>query len=65
LIVCSEENGYWTLQAGIFPENTSSLKLHQKCGFTVVGRGRKIGQMNGQWRDVLLLVKRCEVVEKE
>ncbi|KAA2242692.1 N-acetyltransferase family protein [Chitinophaga agrisoli] len=58
LIAASEQNGFWTLQAGIFPENTASVKLHGKCGFRLIGRREKIGQMNGQWRDTLLLERR-------
>lgn len=58
LITASEANGFWTLQAGIFPENTASIKVHEKCGFRLVGRREKIGQMNGLWRDTLLLERR-------
>jgi phosphinothricin acetyltransferase len=58
LIEESEEKGIWTLQAGIFPENTGSLLLHKKLGFREIGFREKIGQMNGVWRDVLLLEKR-------
>ncbi|WP_346861119.1 N-acetyltransferase family protein [uncultured Draconibacterium sp.] len=58
LIDESEENGIKTLQAGIFPENTGSLFLHKKLGFREIGVREKIGQMNGFWRDVLLLEKR-------
>lgn len=58
LILESEANGIWTLQAGIFPENTGSLRIHEKCGFRLVGRRERIGQMNGVWRDTLLLEKR-------
>ena len=47
LIEESEKNGIWTLQAGIFPENESSLALHRGCGFREVGRRERIGQ---QWR---------------
>lgn len=62
LIRASEENGIWTLQAGIFKENLASLALHQKCGFRVVGLREKIGQLNGIWRDVYLLERRSTVV---
>lgn len=63
LIEVSEENGFWTLQAGIFPENASSIKLHKKCGFREVGRRKKIGKMkSGQWRDVILLERRSTVI---
>ncbi|MGD6874139.1 N-acetyltransferase family protein [Sutcliffiella horikoshii] len=62
LIKTSEQNGIWTLQAGIFPENTSSLKLHNKYGFREVGRRERIGKMDGVWRDVILLERRSTKV---
>ena len=62
IIEDSEEHGFWTLQSGIFPENTASLELHKKSGFREVGCRERIGQMNGIWRDVLLLERRSEVV---
>jgi L-amino acid N-acyltransferase YncA len=65
LIRVSEANGFWTLQAGIFPENRSSLDLHLKHGFRVVGFRDRLGKMGfgpyqGQWRDVLLLERRSK-----
>ena len=48
----------WTLQAGIFPENTASVRLHRASGFRVVGTRERIGSLNGVWRDVLLLERR-------
>lgn len=54
----SENKGFWTLQAGIFPENKDSIRLHQRAGFRVVGVREKLGKMNGRWRDVLLLERR-------
>ncbi|MCP4760587.1 MAG: N-acetyltransferase [archaeon] len=62
LIFESEKEGYWTLQAKIFPENIGSLKLHKNCGFREVGIREKIGQMDGLWRDVILLEKRSSIV---
>jgi L-amino acid N-acyltransferase YncA len=63
LIAASEGQGIWTLQAGIFPENTASVALHEKLGFRLVGRRERLGQMaNGQWRDVLLLERRSPTV---
>ncbi len=62
LIVESESNGYWTLQAGIFPENKSSLSLHEKCGFKIVGTRERIGKMKGVWRDTILLERRSTKV---
>lgn len=58
LVEASEENGFWTLQAGIFPENTGSIKVHEINGFRVVGRREKIGKMGSWWRDTLLLERR-------
>lgn len=60
LIPETENQGYWTLQAGIFPENAGSLKLHEKHGFRIVGMREKLGQMNGVWRDVVLLERRSK-----
>ena len=54
----SEANGVWTLQAGIFPENTASITLHKNCGFRKVGIRRQIGNLGNVWRDVLLLERR-------
>ena len=61
LIAASEAEGIWTLQAGIFPENTASVALHERLGFRVVGRRERLGQMAGRWRDVLLLERRSAV----
>jgi L-amino acid N-acyltransferase YncA len=65
LVTCSEQNGIWTLQAGILTENESSLALHRKCGFRKVGRRERIGQLNGTWRDVILLERRSKIVGRE
>ena len=62
LITESEQAGIWTLQAGIFPENTRSLALHKSCGFREIGIQEKIGQNDGIWRDVILLERRSKVV---
>jgi L-amino acid N-acyltransferase YncA len=62
LIRESELKGIWTLQAGIFPENTGSLKLHQKHGFRIIGIKERIGKMDDTWRDVAMLERRSTVV---
>lgn len=63
LIEISEESGYWTLQSGIIKENTSSLNLHTKCGFRVVGYRERLGKMdNGKWHDVVLVERRSTIV---
>jgi L-amino acid N-acyltransferase YncA len=59
LITESEQNGIWTLQAGIFPENVASLRIHAHCGFRQVGYRERIGQMHGVWRDTVLVERRA------
>jgi L-amino acid N-acyltransferase YncA len=65
LVEASEEAGFWTLQAGVFPENGPSVRLHERCGFRVIGRRERLGKMNGVWRDVLLMERRSERVGTE
>ncbi|QHW29426.1 N-acetyltransferase [Paenibacillus rhizovicinus] len=62
LIDISEQNGFWTLQAGIFPENIPSMKLHLKHGFRELGRRERIGKLGDTWRDVMLVERRSRVV---
>jgi L-amino acid N-acyltransferase YncA len=63
LIDASERAGFWTLEAGIFPENTGSIALHERCGFELVGVRRRVGQMaDGRWRDVALYERRSPSV---
>lgn len=61
LIVESEAAGIWTLQAGIFPENKASIRVHTSVGFRVVGIRARMGCMNGRWRDVVLMERRSTV----
>ena len=66
LVVASEKAGFWTLQGGIFPENTVSIELHKKHGFRVLGIREKVGKMafgklQGKWRDVVLMERRSKV----
>jgi phosphinothricin acetyltransferase len=59
----AESAGFWTLEAGIFPENAASIALHQSAGFRLVGVRERIGQMpDGRWRDVLLYERRSTVI---
>jgi L-amino acid N-acyltransferase YncA len=62
LVERSEEAGYWTLTAGMFPENEASRRLHKACGFREVGVRERLGQLGGVWRDVLLLERRSTLV---
>ena len=58
LVKASEDAGFWTLQAGILVENLASIVIHRKCGFRDVGIRERLGQVRGQWRDVLLMERR-------
>jgi phosphinothricin acetyltransferase len=64
LIEQSERNGMWVLQAGIFPENKSSIALHKSCGFREVGLRERIGKLGGIWRNVVLLERRSQIAGK-
>ena len=61
LISESEEDGIWTLQAGIFEENIPSIRLHEKAGFRKVGYREKLGQLNNQWHNIVLFEKRSKI----
>lgn len=62
IITLSEELGYWTLQAGVFRENQASLALHSRAGFREVGYRERMGQLQGIWRDVILLERRSQQI---
>ena len=55
VIESAREGGLWTLQAGVFTDNGPSLALHRALGFREVGIRERIGQLDGVWRDVVLL----------
>jgi L-amino acid N-acyltransferase YncA len=63
LIASTEAVGIWTIQTGIFPENEGSVRLHERVGFEVVGRRKRLGKLHGEWRDVLLLERRSPNVD--
>ena len=65
LIASTEAAGIWTLQTGIFPENTASLCLHERMGFRRVGSRRRVGRHHSRWRDVVLVERRSEVAGRE
>jgi phosphinothricin acetyltransferase len=62
LVESSERAGIWTIQTGVFPENEASLAVCRRFGFRVVGIRERLGRLDGEWRDVLLLERRSEVV---
>ena len=61
LIASSEDAGIWTVQSGVFPENTASLALHERAGFRVVGVRERVGRHHGRWRDVVAIERRSRV----
>jgi L-amino acid N-acyltransferase YncA len=65
LVEASERAGLWTLQAGVLAENGASIRLHERCGFRVVGKRERLGKLKGVWRDVVLLERRSEIVGKD
>lgn len=63
LVSSTEAAGIWTIQSGIFPENTASLALHERAGFRRVGVRERLGRHHGTWRDVVLLERRSTVLD--
>ena len=66
----TEAAGIWTIQSGIFPENTASLQLHQATGFRIVGLRQRLGRMTygplaGQWRDVIMIERRSTLAGRD
>jgi phosphinothricin acetyltransferase len=62
LIEESEAAGLWTLQSGIFPENTASIRLHEQCSFRIIGYREKIGKKDGVWKDNIIMERRSKIV---
>ncbi len=62
LINESEQNGIWTLQSGIFPENKASISMHEKNGFRIIGYRERIGKMGNIWRDNISLERRSNKI---
>ena len=62
LIQASERAGIWTLQAGVFPENEASIRLHRSGGFRQVGIRERLGQLGDTWKDVILMERRSRSV---
>jgi L-amino acid N-acyltransferase YncA len=55
LIAGAREDGMWSIRAGMFPENTASVALHERLGFRLVGHFERVAQLDGVWRDTILL----------
>jgi L-amino acid N-acyltransferase YncA len=55
LIAAAEEVGFWKLLSRVFTENTASRTLLRSLGFREVGVYEKHGQLDGVWRDVVIV----------
>jgi L-amino acid N-acyltransferase YncA len=69
-IAAAEAGGVWTLNAGIFVENKASIRLHEACGYRMVGVRKALGKMGygplaGKWRDVALMEYRSQTIGVE
>jgi len=53
LIATAGESGFHSLIARIVGENEGSIRLHEKCGFTLVGTEIEVGRKHGIWLDVV------------
>ena len=62
IVASAEQAGIWTVQTSIFPENQPSVRLHEACGFRLVGLQERLGRLHGRWRDVLLLERRSPAI---
>ncbi|KOX34277.1 MULTISPECIES: GNAT family N-acetyltransferase [unclassified Streptomyces] len=62
LLASTDAAGIWTVQSGVFPENTTSLALHHRAGFRTVGTRERLGRLHGTWRDVVLIERRSPAV---
>ncbi len=58
LVRRADDEGVWTIQAGIMDGNDASVALHIACGFRIVGTRERLAQKHGVWRDVLVLERR-------
>lgn len=63
LVASTEAAGIWTIESGIFPENTASLALHERVGFRVIGTRERVARQHGRWRDVILLERRSPEID--
>lgn len=59
-VSAADGGGLWTLQSAIFPENKASIALHRAVGFRTVGIRERIAQLDGIWRDTVLIERRSD-----
>ena len=62
----AQSEGLWTLQSGIMQDNEASIRLHEKCGFRMVGYRERIAKdQYGSWRNTVLMERRRPQDEPE
>lgn len=50
-----EAAGFWKVLSRLFPENTASRALCRRFGFREVGVYERHGQLDGVWKDVVIV----------
>ncbi len=55
LMTAAERAGFWKLVSRVFPENVASRALLGALGFREVGTYQRHGQLDGRWRDVVIV----------
>ena len=53
LVGLARDHGFHTVIARIAGGNEASIRLHEACGFTLVGVEREVGRKFGRWIDVV------------
>jgi phosphinothricin acetyltransferase len=61
LAAACADAGFWKLVSRVFPENPASRALLRSCGFREVGVYERHAQLDGVWRDCVIVEKRLEV----
>jgi L-amino acid N-acyltransferase YncA len=61
LFASTDAAGIWTIQSAVFPDNTASLRLHERAGFRVIGTRERISRRHDGWRDTILIERRSPV----
>ena len=57
LIAVARTHGFWKLVSRVFVENTASRTMLAQQGFREVGIYDRHGQLDGVWRDVVIVEK--------
>jgi L-amino acid N-acyltransferase YncA len=57
LFAAARAAGFWKLVSRVFVENTASRSLLRSLGFREVGVYERHGQLDGVWRDVVIVEK--------